>query len=935
MTDDRLDGGRDGGLRGAPVAWAKQAEGRPPSVSARTSALFPVEGSRTRRAVLAVVAALAVAVAITSLVRTTRGFFILDFAVTWVEGGIQVDLAPLGSSGHAAGLEEGDLIVAIDGVPIERFDDPMFVLAVGSHTLAVRDRFGALREVAFDAPAPRIDPIYLSRSLVTLLGLGCALWAAFTTRRREAATFVLLAVASLLVAMIPHRTADAAVTLRVLHRVAGAGIPFLLLRFFAIFPERRTSLRTYDLLTVGAMAVSATTAVLPSGQAWWPAVAAGLRVAFGVALIAGAVVQVRRWRASMRVARIRRQIEWVALGMFVGLSPYATVVSLPRWFGVGFEPFTWLAVLPVVAVPLGFLAALTEYRLWDLEPISRDLLSATLVVAAGGLIFSATNRVLLSHASALGPLRNLVAFATGVLLVLLVQPMRLRVERFLDRWLYHGRPTPEGLLAHSAREFLRAGEAREVLNRLAEVLHDGLELELVATFVRRSDEAFHRVSSTGAGGVPERLPGDVVDSPYPGAAEREVANAGFAQRLPLERGGVVHGLVYIGLRRGIFPLGTDAREVVSAFAAQAALALESARLFDDLRRQAEEYRILHANTQRIIESSAAGIVVCNANGRILSGNAEAAGLLGRDTSELVGMSLEELVELPESWSPNLPLHAENAEAETRSRPPRRVVMAVSVLELDSGSFDGRVVVLQDVTELKDLQDRLREQERLAALGRLASGLAHEINTPLTGIASFAQMLGEMTPTEDPRAELVAKLVAQSFRVSRIVANLHAAVRGSRGDRLLFDLGEAAERAARDAARTAGREDSIEIERDPRQVRVWGAPGAVELAVSNLVRNALEASPEGAPVRVVVAQSEQWGEVHVDDRGPGVPEALREQVFEPFFTTKNDRGGTGLGLAITRDMIAQLEGEVAISTSPLGGARATLRLPRWQAQDPCS
>jgi PAS domain S-box-containing protein len=577
---------------------------------------------------------------------------------------------------------------------------------------------------------------------------------------------------------------------------------------------------------------------------------------------------------------------------------------------------------------------LTEYRLWDLEPISRDLLSATLVVAAGGLIFSATNRVLLSHASTLGPLRNLVAFATGVLLVLLVQPMRLRVERFLDRWLYHGRPAPEGLLAHTAREFLRAGEAREVLNRLAEVLHDGLELELVATYVKRSDEAFHRVSTTGES-VPERLPGEVVEAPYPGAAELEVARAGFAQRLPLERGGVVHGLVYIGLRRGIFPLGTEAREVVSAFAAQAALALESARLFDDLRRQAEEYRILHANTQRIIESSAAGIVVCNAGGRILSGNAEAAGLLGRDASELVGMSLSELVELPESWHPNLPLHAENAEAQTLSAPPKRVVMAVSVLELDSGSFDGRVVVLQDVTELKDLQDRLRDQERLAALGRLTSGLAHEINTPLTGIASFAQMLGEMTPSGDPRAELVAKLVAQSFRVSRIVANLHAAVRGSRGDRMLFDLGEAAERAARDAARGAGRDDCLEIVRRPGQVRVWGAPGAVELAVSNLVRNALEASPEGVAVRVLVEEGEEWGEVHVDDRGPGVPETLREQVFEPFFTTKTDRGGTGLGLAITRDMIAQLEGEVAISTSPLGGARATLRLPRWQAQDPSS
>jgi two-component system, NtrC family, sensor kinase len=917
------------------MAWPEETAGSASAVtSARSSGLYPAVGLRMRRVGLLVVGALALAVAVTSLVRTTRSFFVLDFGVTWVRGAIQVDLAPVGSSAQVAGLEEGDLIMAIDGVAVERLDDPLFVLAAGSHTLTVRGRFGDERQASFHAPPPRVDAVYLTRSLVAVFGLGCALWAVLGTRRREATTFLALAVASLVVAAIPHRTADAETALGVLHRAAGAGVPFLLLRFFAVFPERRPSLKLYDLLTVAAMAIAAATALVPGGQVWWPAVAAGLRGVFGIALAVGAALHVRRWRASIRVARVRRQIEWVALGMFIGLAPYAAVVVLPRWLGVWFEPFTWLAVLPVAAVPLGFLAALVEYRLWDLEPISRDLLSATLVVVAGGLIFSTTNRILLSYASDLGPLRNLVAFATGVLLVVLVQPMRQRVERFLDKWLYHGRPAPQGLLAQTAREFLRAGNSREVLGRLADVLHDGLEFELVATYVRRSDDCFHRVTASGDD-APEVLPGEVITAPYPTGLERLLADAGHALRLPLERGGTVHGLAYLGLRRGIFPLGSEAREVVTGFAAQAALALESARLFDDLRRQAEEYRILHANTQRIIESSAAGILVCDATGRILSGNAEAAELFGHDPATLVGMALEELVEMPVSWHPTLPLHAENAESVTRSDSPRRVVLAVSVLELDSGSFNGRVVVLQDVTELRDLQDRLREQERLAALGRLASGLAHEINTPLTGIASFAQMLGEMTSNDDPRAELVGKLVAQSFRVSRIVANLHAAVRGSRGDRVVFDLGDTAERAARDAARTGGAGDRIDVVRPGQAVMVSGAPGAVELAVSNLVRNAIEASPPETMIRVVVEARGSWGEVHVDDAGPGVPEEFRDKVFEPFFTTKTDRGGTGLGLAITRDMITQLDGEVAVSSSEMGGARASLRLPKWEAAEPSS
>jgi PAS domain S-box-containing protein len=320
------------------------------------------------------------------------------------------------------------------------------------------------------------------------------------------------------------------------------------------------------------------------------------------------------------------------------------------------------------------------------------------------------------------------------------------------------------------------------------------------------------------------------------------------------------------------------------------VALESARYLDDLRRQAEEYRILHANTQRIIESSAAAILVCDAAGRILSANSQAAGIFGVEARELVSVALDALVELPESWRDSLPLQAANAEARTRGRPERRVILAVSMLELDSGTFNGRVVVLQDVTELRQLQDRIREQERLAAL--------------------------------------VSKLVDQSFRVSRIVSNLREAIRGGREDATVIDLAQVARSAALEASRSLGAAGRLEVDAD-RSVMAWGAPGPVELAVSNLVRNAIEASGPDDSVRMSVDVDGDWAEVRVDDRGSGIDDGDLERVFEPFFTTKNDRGGTGLGLAITRDMIANLGGEVSLENLAGGGARATVRLRRWK------
>ena len=243
--------------------------------------------------------------------------------------------------------------------------------------------------------------------------------------------------------------------------------------------------------------------------------------------------------------------------------------------------------------------------------------------------------------------------------------------------------------------------------------------------------------------------------------------------------------------------------------------------------------------------------------------------------------------------------------------------------------------MQDVSELRDLQDRMREQERLAGLGRLASGLAHEINTPLTGISSFAQMLGKMTPEDDPRRTVVSKLVDQSFRVSRIVSNLRSMVRDSADSRMVLDLTTVAVRAAQDAARSLSAEERLEVTDVGEPVMVWGSVGPLELAIGNLVRNAIEASPPDCDVVFSIEQGAEWAEIRVEDSGPGIPEEIGEKVFEPFFTTKTERGGTGLGLAITRDMIAQLGGEIGLENMEHGGARATIRLQRWQETEPSS
>jgi hypothetical protein len=884
-----------------------------------------------RRVLLTIVAVLTTAAAGWSLIETVRSFYRLDFPVRWLEDEIVVDEAPPGSSAAIAKLVEGDAIVAIDGLQVAGLEDPTFLLAGGDeHQLSVRSAAGDRRQVDFRPPPPAIDPVYLARSSVGLLALVCALVVIWATDRREGSVLLLIACASLVLGTVPNRIAASREELQILHRISGAVLPFLIARFFLIFPERKVSVWLLDVVTVIAATGAAVTAIAPNAEGWWPVLRTLLRAVFTVVLATGITLNVVRWRRASTNARIRRQIEWAALGLFVGLVPWITVMWVPRQLGFGADPFAWMMVLPMSALPLALVAALTEYRLWDLEPIARDALSATLVLVIGGVAFAGTNHLLVRYASGYGALRNLFAFATGVLLVVLLQPIRTRVGSFLENWLYHGRRPPKWLLTHAARDLAEVTDPRELLTRLHETLRDGLDFDVVASYLRVADGAFLRVSS-GEAFVPEHLPATILQHHFPSVEEQTLATAGYSLRLPIARVDTVHGLLYLGLRRGLFPLGSEAQEVVEAFTAQAAVALESARYLDDLRRQAEEYRILHANTQRIIESSAAAILVCDATGRILSVNRRAAAIFGVDARALVSETLNTLVELPDEWRDALPLQAVNAEGTTRGDDPRRVIMAVSMLELDTGSFNGRVVVLQDVTELRDLQDRIREQERLAALGRLASGLAHEINTPLTGIASFAQLLGDMTSSDDPRASLVSKLVDQSFRVSRIVANLREAIRSGSETRSALDVADVVRSAALEAARSMTASDRLDLD-IKGSAMVVGAAGPVELAVANMVRNALEASGPDQRVSVAVTGDDDWVEIRIDDRGPGVAEDVLARVFEPFFTTKNDRGGTGLGLAITRDMIANLGGAVSLENLAGGGARATVRLRRWKESE---
>jgi signal transduction histidine kinase len=281
-----------------------------------------------------------------------------------------------------------------------------------------------------------------------------------------------------------------------------------------------------------------------------------------------------------------------------------------------------------------------------------------------------------------------------------------------------------------------------------------------------------------------------------------------------------------------------------------------------------------------------------------------------------------------------------------------VDVRLSVLDLEDDE-QGVVAILTDRTELKRAEQEARTKERLASLGELTAGVAHEIRNPLAGIGASAQLLRSRLGAEDDRTRLLDLILDEVARLDRIVESMLGFARPSRPTLRLEDVPVCLERALRlvegEASRAGIEIQSHIVEDVPR---VWIDPDQMEQVFLNLLRNAIQAMEgSGGLLRVTVRRVARrpylrrragrrredggrlpleppslmdWVEVEVTDAGHGVsPEAL-DRVFNPFYTTR--KTGTGLGLSITQAIIHEHGGMISLTSEPGRGTTVLVDLP---------
>jgi PAS domain S-box-containing protein len=357
---------------------------------------------------------------------------------------------------------------------------------------------------------------------------------------------------------------------------------------------------------------------------------------------------------------------------------------------------------------------------------------------------------------------------------------------------------------------------------------------------------------------------------------------------------------------------------------------EQKRVVEELRRQ-------HEFIEAVLETAGALVVVLDRQGHILRFNRACEQTTGYSSEEAAGKTVWDLFILPEEIDTVKAVFARLTGGESHNEHEnvwvskdgrqRRIAWSNTVIANQAGEVDYVVGTGIDVTLLNQVQEQLRRTERVAELGTVASGMAHEIGTPMNVILGRAEYLMDRVK-EEPVKKGLQTIVAQVERITRVMNQLLAFARRKPPERrpiVLRDIVEDSLELFRERLAKSG--VTVELALDDHCPAAQADADQMSQIMINLIMNALHAMEDGGTLRVGLESEQGWIKLTVADTGHGIPQAALPKIFEPFFTTKEFGKGTGLGLTVVKRIVEEHQGTITVESEEGKGTRFTVRLPK--------
>ncbi len=732
--------------------------------------------------------------------------------VWWVEDGqhLRAERVDADGPGEKAGIKPGDIVTAVENHKITSVGSLERALyGVGIWTKA---NYSLLRQgVPLEAPlilVPADRSLYLGLRLIALVYLGIGMYVLLRrwTAPKSTHFYVFCLVSFIFYSF--HYTGkfnDFDWIIYWSNVVAWLLQPALFLHFSLTFPERKGLINRHRWIPLavylpGAILLAVRICVIdllqPSELLRWNLD----RVDWLYLAAYFVMATVTLWHSyrHAETAILRQQMKWVTRGTILSVAPFTIFYIIPYLFGTLPAIGMKISVLSLVFLPLTFGYAIFRYRLMDVDLIFKRGMAYT--IAAGAI--TAAYFASVGMASVLfhqnfpnvGPIGLMIAIAVTAILF---DPFKNWIQESLDKFFYRKRYDYRRTLIEFGRDLNSETDLDKMLSSIVDRLSRTLLVDRLAVFLSDPDqpEQFYLAKSYGIANTSE-LSFDFLHVERPewqaghlffdntNQAVRETPSARQAiRRLELNYyipcTVVNRTIAVLGLGKtveGDF-LSSEDVQLLETVAGYIGIAVQNARLYKSLEEKAGQYERLKEFSENIVESISVGVMAVDLEDRIESWNSQMEVMFALPRRDAVGQPMSAVLPpafLEEHYRVRQMQGIHNL-YKFRLRTPtgemRVTNIAIAPLVSKDFSVIGRLIIVDDITERIELESQLSQAEKLSSIGLLAAGVAHEVNTPLAVISSYAQMLAKQLHHDDKQSVLLDKITKQTFRASEIVNSL--------------------------------------------------------------------------------------------------------------------------------------------------------------------